>query len=159
MAVQPVPDAYRAATPYLIIEGAAAALDFYKQAFGAVELMRIPGPEGRIGHAEIKIGDAPIMLADECPEMGFRSPKALGGTPVSLVVYVPDVDAVFAKAVAAGGTALRPVQNQFYGDRSGVLVDPFGHCWNISTHIEDVPPEELAKRASQAMPGKGDGCA
>lgn len=158
MSVQPIPDAYRAATPYLIIDGAAAALDFYQRAFGAVEIMRIPGPDGRIGHAEIKIGDAPIMMADEFPNMGFRSPKALGGSPVSLLVYVNDVDATFARAVAAGATAVRPVQDQFYGDRSGVLIDPFGHCWNLATHKEDVPPEELTKRASQAMSGKGEGC-
>jgi PhnB protein len=158
MPVQPIPDAYRAVTPYLIVDGAAAALDFYKQAFGAVETMRMPGPDGRIGHAEIKIGAAPIMLADEFPKMGFRSPKALGGTPVSLLVYVNDVDATFAQAVAAGATVVRPVQDQFYGDRSGVLTDPFGHSWNLATHKEDVPPEELAKRAAEAMSGKGENC-
>ena len=146
--VKPIPDEYRAATPYLSLSEAARAIDFYKQAFGAREVMRMPAPQGKIGHAEIRIGDAPIMLADECPEMNFRSPQSLGGSPVNIVIYVNDVDALVNQAVAAGAKLLRPVQDQFYGDRMGVLQDPFGHSWSFATHIEDVPPEELQKRAA-----------
>jgi PhnB protein len=146
--VKPIPDEYRAATPYLSLSDAARAIDFYKQAFGAREVMRMPAPQGKIGHAEIRIGDAPIMLADECPEMNFRSPQSLGGSPVNIVIYVNDVDALVNQAVAAGAKLLRPVQDQFYGDRMGVLQDPFGHSWSFATHIEDVPPEELQKRAA-----------
>jgi PhnB protein len=149
--VKPIPDGYHTATPYLVLRGAARAIDFYKQAFGAVELMRISGPGGHIGHAEIRIGDSPIMLADEMPEMGIKSPQTLGGTPVSVVLYVEDVDAVFNRATAAGAKAERPVQNQFYGDRSGSLEDPFGHKWHISTHVEDIPPDELQRRAAAAF--------
>lgn len=155
MPVQPIPDGYHTATPYLIIDGAARAIDFYKQAFGATETMRFGGPDGRIGHAEIRIGDSPIMLADEVPQMGYRSPQAYGGTPVSLMLYVDDVDAVFARAIAAGGKEVRAVQDQFYGDRSGSLVDPFGHVWTISTHKEDVAPEEMQRR----MAAMGAECA
>ena len=151
MAVKPIPDGYHTATPYLVIDGAAKAIEFYNQAFGAEELFRMADPSGRIGHAEIKIGDSPIMLADEHPEMGFKGPKSFGGTPVSLMLYVRDVDAVAAKAVAAGATVTKPVQNQFYGDRSGTFVDPFGHVWTVATHVEDVPPEELGRRAKEAM--------
>jgi PhnB protein len=151
MAVRPVPEGYHTATPYLIIKGAARALDFYKKAFGAVELMRMDGPNGKIGHAEIKIGDSPIMLADEFPDMGFRSPQSLGGTPVSLCLYVEDVDTRFTQAVAAGATVMRPVKDQFYGDRSGTLTDPFGHVWTIATHKEDVTPEEMSRRAEAFM--------
>ena len=146
--VNPIPDEYRAATPYLSLSDAARAIDFYKQAFGAREVMRMPAPGGKIGHAEIRIGDAPIMLADECPEMNFRSPQSLGGTPVNIVIYINDVDALVNQAVAAGAKLLRPVQDQFYGDRMGVLQDPFGHSWSFATHIEDVSPEELQKRAA-----------
>jgi PhnB protein len=142
----PIPDGYHTVTAYLIIKDAARAIDFYKQAFGAAELGRMAGPDGRIGHAEIKIGDSPVMLADEFPEMGYRSPQMLGGTPVSLLLYVPDVDALFNQAVAAGATVVRPVKDQFYGDRSGTLADPFGHVWTIATHKEDVSLEEVQRR-------------
>jgi len=146
MAVKPIPDGYHTATPYLIIKGAASALEFYKKAFGATELMRLADPSGKIGHAEILIGDSPIMLADEHPEMGYRGPQSLGGTPVSIALYVEDVDARFNQAVAAGAKVMRPVKDQFYGDRSGTLTDPFGHVWTIATHKEDVSPEEINKR-------------
>src|SRR5690348_3667073 len=145
-----VPDGYHTATPYLIVKGAAAALDFYKKAFGATELFRMAGPDGKIGHAEIKIGDSPIMLADEVPAMGQRSPHSLGGSPVSILLYVEDVDAVFNQAVAAGANVARPVADQFYGDRTGGVTDPFGHAWYIATHKEDVSSEELQKRAAAA---------
>ena len=145
-----IPEGYDTATPYLIINGAAQALEFYKKAFGATELMRMPRPDVRIAHAEIKIGDSPIMLADEFPEMGARSPQSLGGSPISMHLYVEDVDAIFAQAVAAGATVQRPVEDQFYGDRTGGLVDPFGHVWYIATHKEDVAPEEMKKRAAAA---------
>jgi PhnB protein len=147
MAVKPIPDGFHTVTPYLIIKGAARAIDFYKKALGAEELFRMALDDGQIGHAEIKIGDSPIMLADEHPEMGYRAPHSIGGTPVSIVLYVPDVDARFKKAIAAGAESLRPVQDQFYGDRSGTLVDPFGHVWTIATHKEDVAPDELERRA------------
>jgi PhnB protein len=150
---RPVPDGYHTATPYLIIGGAAAAIRFYKLAFDAIELVHLPGPDGRIAHAEIKIGDSVIMLADEVLDMGFRSPRSLGGSPVSLLLYVEDVDAVFRRSVAAGALVLRPVANQFYGDRSGTLEDPFGHLWTIATHIEDVPVEEIARRVRQQHRG------
>jgi PhnB protein len=151
MSVRPIPEGYHTATAYLIIKDAAKALDFYKKAFGAVELVRMEGPGGKIGHAEIKIGDSPIMLADEHPNMGFRSPQSLGGTPVSLVLYVEDVDTWFSRAVAAGATVMRPVQDQFYGDRTGTLTDPFGHVWTIATHKEDVTSEEMRKRSEAFM--------
>ena len=144
--VTPIPDGYHAITPYLIIDGAARAIDFYKRAFGAKELMRIPAPDDRVGHAEIKVGDSVIMLADEHPEMEARGPKHYGGTPVSLLLYVTDVDRQFAQAVAAGGTVVRPVADQFYGDRAGTLRDPFGHHWHVHTHKEDVSREELKRR-------------
>lgn len=152
MAVKPIPDGYHSITPYLIIKGAAQALDFYKKAFGAKELLRMDGPGGAIMHAEIKIGDSPIMLADEYPDMGYVSPQALKGTPVSLLLYVEDVDSVAKQAVAAGAKELRAVQNQFYGDRSGTYADPFGHVWTIATHVEDLGDEEIRKR-SAAMAG------
>jgi PhnB protein len=145
-AVKPIPDNYHAVTPYLIIKDAAKGIDFYKKVFGATEVMRMPGPGGRIMHAELKIGDSVIMLADENPEMDARSPQSFGGTPVSLMVYVEDVDSVFKRAISAGAKELRPLQNQFYGDRSGTISDPFGHKWTISTHVEDVSPEEMKKR-------------
>ena len=157
MATKPIPDGYHTATPYLLVKGAAEALDFYQRAFGAEELMRFPGPDGRIGHAEIKVGDSPIMLADEHPEMGYRGPQSLGGTTVSILLYVEDVDTAFARAVAAGGKALRPVQDQFYGDRSGTLADPFGHVWTIATHKEDVSPQEMHKRFEASMKQQGHG--
>jgi PhnB protein len=147
---KPIPEGYHTATPYLIVSDAASAIDFYKKAFGATELMRMTQPDGRIGHAEIKIGDSPIMLADEFPEIGARSPQRFGGSPVSILLYVEDVDALFSQAVAAGGKVLRPVKDQFYGDRSGGVTDPFGHVWYIATHKEDVAPEEMHKRAAAA---------
>jgi PhnB protein len=150
-----IPDGYHAVTPYLIVKGASRAIDFYKKVFGASERMRMDGPNGTIGHAELEIGDSAIMLADEFPDMGYRGPKSVGGTPVSLHLYVQDVDSCFNQAVAAGAKALRPVQDQFYGDRSGTLEDPFGHVWSVSTHKEDLSPEELRKRAEAAMKQHG----
>ena len=152
MAVKPIPDGYQSVTPYLIVSGAAKALEFYKRAFGAKERMRLPMPEGRIGHAEIEIGGSVIMLADEFPQMGAKSPQTIGGTPVGICLYVTDVDAVFKQAIAAGGKQEKPLQNQFYGDRSGTLIDPFGHKWTVATHIEDVPPEELSRRMAAMKP-------
>ncbi|MGB7948259.1 MAG: VOC family protein [Candidatus Binatia bacterium] len=145
---RPIPKGYHAVTPYLSVQGAADAIGFYKKAFGAKEVMRMPGPGGTIGHAEIQVADSRIMLADEFPEMNFRSPRSVGGTPVNLHLYVPDVDKVVKKALAAGAKSLRPVADQFYGDRGGTVEDPFGHVWHIATHIEDVPMKELKKRAA-----------
>lgn len=153
MAVKPIPEGYHSATPYLIIKDAADAIEFYKRAFGAIELFRFPAPEGKIGHAEIKIGDSPIMLADEYPDMGYKGPKALGGSPVSLMLYVEDVDTVFNRALAAGASAKEAVTDKFYGDRTGTLVDPFGHVWHVSTHKEDVSLEEMEQRAKAASAG------
>ncbi|HYL72253.1 MAG TPA: VOC family protein [Candidatus Dormibacteraeota bacterium] len=155
MATNPIPDGYRTATPYLIIKGAADAIEFYKKAFGAAELLRMADPQGRVGHAEIKIGDSVIMLADEHPSMGYRGPRSLGGSSVSILLYLPDVDDVFARAVKAGAKAQRAVANQFYGDRSGTLEDPFGHVWTVATHVEDVAPEEMKRRAEAAMKSAG----
>ncbi len=152
MAVKYIPDGYHTATPYLIVKGAARAIDFYKQVFGATEIMRFPGPGGTIGHAEIKIGDSPIMLADEMPQMGYRAPQASGGSPVSLMLYVQDVDKVVDKAVKAGAKLERPVADQFYGDRNGTIHDPFGHVWTIGTHKEDVSPEEMKRRMAAMAP-------
>jgi len=152
-AVKPVPDGYPQVIPYLSVDGASAAIDFYTKVFGAKERMRMPAPDGKVGHAELEIGDSLVMLADVFPEMGGQSPKSIGGTPVSVMVYVEDVDAVFDRAISAGATAERPVENQFYGDRAGQFVDPFGHQWFVATHVEDVPPEELAKRAAAVMGG------
>jgi PhnB protein len=149
--VNPIPDEYPRVMPYLIVDGAVAAIDFYTSVFGATERMRMPGPNGRIGHAELQIGDSVIMLADENPEMAIHGPKTIGGTPVTLHVYVEDSDAAFERALNTGAKSLRPVENQFYGDRSGQFEDPFGHKWNVATHIEDVPPDEMEKRAAAAM--------
>lgn len=149
MSVHHIPEGYHSVTPYLVVDGAADAIDFYTKAFGAVEVMRMPGPGGKIGHAEIKIGDSHVMLADEHPEQGHRGPKSVGGTPVGIMIYVKDVDAVFKAALAAGAKETRPVENQFYGDRSGSITDPFGHNWMISTHIEDVAPEEMERRMKE----------
>jgi PhnB protein len=149
--VKPIPDDYPRVTPYLIVNGAGAAIDFYKTVLGATERMRMPGPDGRIGHAELQIGDSTVMLADENPDMEVRGPKAVGGTPVTLHVYVEDSDAAFERALQGGAKALRAVENQFYGDRSGQFEDPFGHRWNVATHVEDVPEDEMARRASEAM--------
>jgi PhnB protein len=155
MAVKPIPDGYHTVTPYLIVKDAASAIAFYKKAFGATELFRMPDPSGRIGHAEIKIGDSPIMLADEFPEMGARGPQSLGGSAVSILLYVEDVDARFSQATAAGATVTRPLKDQFYGDRSATLTDPFGHVWHIATHKEDVTPEEMNRRFEAATKQKG----
>ena len=146
MAVKPIPEGYHTVTPYLIVKGAAKALDYYKKAFGATEIMRMEGPGGSIGHAEIQIGDSIMMLADEHPEMGCRGPDAAGGSPVSMCLYVENCDAIFNQALAAGATVKRPLQDQFYGDRSGTLTYPFGHVWTISTHKEDLTPEEIGSR-------------
>jgi PhnB protein len=146
MSVKPIPDGYHTVTPYLIVKGAAEAIDFYKKAFGATEIMRFPMPDGRLGHAEIKIGDSFVMLADEFPQMLAVSPATLGGTPIGLCLYVPNVDELFNQAVAAGAKVERPVTNQFYGDRAGTVLDPFGHKWTITTHVEDVSMEEMQKR-------------
>jgi PhnB protein len=145
--VQPIPAGYHSATPYLIVKGGAKALDFYKKAFGAEEIMRFAMPDGQVGHAEIKIGDSPIMLADENPEMGIFSPPTIGGSAVAIMLYVPDVDAFVKRAVAAGGKLTRPIEDKFYGDRAGSLTDPFGHHWHIATHKEDVSVDEMKKRA------------
>jgi len=156
MSVKPIPDGYRSITPYLSIEGAAAAIDFYRRAFGATELFRMPTPSGGIGHAEIKIGDSTLMLADPCEEAGgFRSPRSLGGSPVGLHFYVEDVDRVFAQAVAAGAKIIQPLEDRFYGDRNGTLEDPFGHLWFLSTHKEDLTPEEIGQRAEAFFAKKG----
>jgi PhnB protein len=149
--VKAIPEGYEGATPYLIVKGAASALEFYTKAFGAVEVMRMAGPGATVGHAEIKIGKALIMLADEFPDMNCKGPQSLGGTPVSIMVYVQDVDAFIKRAVAAGAKVRAPVENKFYGDRSGSLEDPFGHQWHFTTHVEDVPPGEMAKRAEAFM--------
>lgn len=149
--VKPIPDGYRSVTPYLCIKNAAAALDFYQHAFGATERMRMTDPSGKIGHAEIGIGDSAIMLCDEFPDMDVRSPQAIGGTPVMMHLYVEDVDAFVARAVAAGAKLLSPVEDQFYGDRGGKLADPFGHTWWVATHVEDVPPQEIEKRAMEVF--------
>jgi len=151
MTTKPIPEGYRTATPYLIVKGAADAIEFYKRAFDATEMLRMADPQGRVGHAEIKIGDSVIMLADEHPDMGYRGPRSLGGSSVSILLYLEDVDEVFARAVKAGAKPLRAVTNQFYGDRSGTLEDPFGHLWTVATHVEDVSPEELERRAEAAM--------
>lgn len=150
--VKPIPEGYHSVTPYLIIKGAADAIEFYKKAFGATELFRM-AHEGKVGHAEIKIGNSPIMLADEHPAMGYVSPKTLGGTPVSILIYVEDVDTTFNQAIKSGGVQQKPLQDQFYGDRSGTLTDPFGHVWTVATHKEDVAPEEMEKRMAASGHG------
>jgi len=151
MAVKPIPEGYHNVTPYLIVKGASEAIDFYKKAFGASETMRIAAPGGKVGHAEIRIGDSAVMLADESPEMVFRSPQTLGGAGVSILLYVADVDIQFQQAIDAGAKELLPVQNQFYGDRTGTLQDPYGHIWTVATHVEDVLPEEMRKRAEATV--------
>lgn len=148
MTVKPIPDGYATVTPYLTVHDAAGAIAFYEQAFGATELMRLADPSGKLAHAEIKIGNSLIMLSDEFPEMGGRSAQELGGTPVSLMLYVEDVDTLFRQAIATGATEIRPVENQFYGDRAGTLSDPFGHVWTLATHVEDVSMEEINARFS-----------
>ena len=151
MAVAPIPAGYHTVTPYLIIKDAVKALDFYKRAFNAIELFRLDGPGGTIAHAEFKVGDSPVMFGE--PMEGYRDPKSMGGTPVSLMIYVTDVDKMFAQAIAAGATVQRPVADQFYGDRTGTLVDPFGHVWSIATHVEDVAPDEIKRRMEKMAAG------
>jgi PhnB protein len=148
--VNPIPEGYPQVTPYLIVDGAEAAIRFYEEALGAKERMRMGGPDGKVGHAELAIGSGLVMLADEHPDIGARGPRSVGGTPVTISVYVEDVDAVFGAAVAAGATELRAPETQFYGDRSAQFEDPFGHRWSVATHVEDVPPEEMEQRAAAA---------
>jgi PhnB protein len=150
--VKPIPEGYHAVTPYLSVKGAGDAIEFYRKAFGAEELYRLPMPGGLVGHAELQIGDSRLMLADEMPQSTAKSPRSLGGTTAGLALYVPDVDARFKRAVDAGAKVLRPVENQFYGDRSGTVEDPFGHCWTIATHVEDVSPDEMEKRMAEMPP-------
>jgi len=157
MPVKPIPEGYHSVTPYLIVDDATRALEFYKRAFGAVEKFRMPAPGGRIGHAEITIGDSTVMLADENPSMDARSARTIGGSPMFLMIYIEDVDKMVAQAVAAGGTLKRPVANQFYGDRTGSVEDPFGYLWYLATHVEDVPPDELERRSAKAMAEHGGG--
>ncbi len=150
-AVNPIPEGYEGATPYLCINDAAKAIDFYKQAFGATELMRMPEPSGKIGHAELKIGKAIIMLSDEWPEIDHRSPTTLGGSTVGIMLYFDDVDKIAEQAVTAGGKLTRELKDEFYGDRTGTLVDPFGHRWFIATHKEDLSHEEMERRSREIM--------
>jgi PhnB protein len=151
--VKPIPEGYPRVSPYLVVDDGAKAIDFYTQVLGATERMRMPAPGGKIGHAELQFGDSVVMLADAFPDMGYQSPKKIGGTPVTISLYVEDVDKTYAAALQAGATSLREVENAFYGDRSGQFEDPFGHRWNVATHIEDVPPDEMAKRAQEMMAG------
>jgi PhnB protein len=146
---KPIPDGYPRVTPYLYVDGARQAIEFYKSILGAEERMSMPGPDGKVGHAELTLGDSVIMLADEFPDMGALSPKSVGGSPVALHVYVEDVDATFEKAIKAGATVLRAVEDKFYGDRGGEFEDPYGHRWSIATHIEDLSPEEMEQRMGQ----------
>jgi PhnB protein len=155
MAVKPIPEGHHTLTPYLIVKGAAGAIEFYKKAFGATELLRMPGPGGLLMHAEIRIGDSLVMLADECLEMGVRSPQTIGGSPVTLCLYVEDVDAVAQRTTSAGATVVRPVQDQFYGDRSGTFTDPYGHIWTVATHKEDLTAEEVGRRFEELMKQQG----
>jgi PhnB protein len=150
MAAKPIPEGYHSVTPYLCVKGAAQAIEFYKKAFSTIERMRIAHPDGRVSHAELQVGDSMIMLSDEFPEMGARSPQSLGGSPVSIHLYVEDVDAIFYQAAAAGAKVKRPVADQFYGDRLGGVEDPFGHIWWISTHKEDLSPQEIERRVALA---------
>ena len=147
----PIPEGYPRVMPYLIVDGASDAIDFYGSVLGASERMRMPGPDGRIGHAELQVGDSVIMLADENPDMGAVGPRRVGGTPVSVMVYVDDVDAAFKRALQKGAKELQAVEDRFYGDRSGQIEDPFGHRWDLSTHVEDVAPEEMSRRAAEMM--------
>lgn len=151
--VKPIPDNYPRVNPYLCVAGAAQAIDFYAKVFGAKERMRMAAPDGKIGHAEIEIGSSVIMLSDEYPEMNALGPKAVGGTPITMHVYVEDVDRVFASAIQAGARSIREVENQFYGDRLGMFEDPFGHRWSVASHVEDISPEEMERRGAEAMAG------
>jgi uncharacterized glyoxalase superfamily protein PhnB len=156
--VKAVPDGFHTVTPHLILKNGSAAIEFYKKAFGAKELFQMPGPDGRLMHAEIVIGDSIVMLADEFPEMGARGPQTLGGSTVTISLYVEDMDAVFNQALAAGAQVRMPPMDMFWGDRYGQVTDPFGHVWSLCTHKEDVSPEELAKRAQAAFAGAPEGC-
>ena len=149
MAVKPIPDGYPRVIPYLVVDGASEAIDFYTQVLGATERMRMGGPDGRVGHAEIQFGDSVVMLADEYPDMGYVGPKAIGGSPVTIAVYVEDVDKTFAAGLAAGAKEIEAIEDKFYGDRAGTFDDPWGHRWNIMTHVEDVSPEEMQKRMAE----------
>ncbi|MGQ4599850.1 VOC family protein [Nocardia sp. R6R-6] len=151
--VKPIPEGYPVVSPGLAIDGAAAAVDFYKNVFGATERMRMPGPDGKIAHCELMFGDSVVMLGDPAPDMNFLDPKTVGGTPVNLHVYVEDADAAFATALAAGATELAPMTAQFYGDRSGSFEDPWGHRWTVATHVEDVPPQEMDRRMAEQFGG------
>jgi PhnB protein len=153
--VSPIPAGYHTATPYLTVRGAAEAIEFYKKAFGAKEVMRMPAPGGALGHAEIRIGDSVVMLSDEFPGAATKAPSVLGGTTGYTFLYVPDVDRTFAQAVTAGARVTMPLADMFWGDRFGTLVDPFGHAWGLATHKEDVPPKEMARRAQAAMAQMG----
>jgi PhnB protein len=152
-----IPEGYHTVLPYLIVKGAAKALDFYKRAFNATELVRLPMPDGRVGHAEFRIGNSVVMLADEMPDMKVLGPESVGGTTVGFCIYVEDCDAVFKQAIAAGARQDRPLENQFYGDRSGTLIDPFGHKWTVATHKEDISPEEMKQRMAQQKWGAANG--
>jgi PhnB protein len=147
--VKPIPEGYPRVTPYLIVDGADDAIRFYSNVLGAKERMRMGGPEGKVGHAELEIGESVVMLADEHPEMGARGPRSIGGTPVMIHTYVEDVDRVFRAALEAGASALQAVEDKFYGDRAGTFEDPFGHQWSVATHVRDVPPEEMEKAAAE----------
>ena len=151
--VKPIPDDYPQLVPYLCVDGASAAIDFYRTVFGAVERMKVPEPDGKLGHAEVEIGSAVIMLSDEFPALGIRAPNTIGGTPVTLTLYVTNVDDVYKRAMDAGATGVRPLQDQFYGDRTATFEDPFGHRWSIATHIEDVSAQDMAERAAAATSG------
>jgi PhnB protein len=156
MSVKPIPEGYHTVTPYLILKDTAQAIDFYRNAFGAAETVRLNNPDGSIMHAEIRIGNSHIMLSDEYPDMGYVGPLSLGGTPVTLVMYVEDVDSIFQQAVAAGAEVVSPVKNEFYGDRSGSVKDPFGYIWSIATHVEDVSEEEMARRYAEISKQGGE---
>lgn len=153
--VQPIPEGYPRVTPVLLVDGGADAIAFYVDVFGATERLRMPAPDGKVGHAELELGDSLLMVADEQPDMGMPGPRAVGGTPVQLHVYVEDADAVYDRAVQRGATALQAVEEQFYGDRSGRFEDPFGHCWSVATHVEDVSDEEMRRRAAEWMNQQG----
>ena len=151
MSITPIPPGYHTVTPYLVVSDCAAALDFYKHVFNAEETVRMPTPDGKVMHAEIRIGDSMLMLSDEAPDWGAHAPKHYGGSPVHVMLYLPDADATYAQALAAGATSIRPMENQFWGDRMGRIADPFGHQWSLATHVEDVEPEEMERRFKAAM--------
>jgi len=155
MSVNPVPEGYHSVTPYLLVDGAAAAIGYYERAFGAVEVLRMPAGPDKIAHAEIRIGDSHVMLSDEWPDMDLLGPAKRGGATASLMIYLPNVDAAFARALAVGGKQERPVEDQFWGDRMGTVIDPFGHRWTLATHVEDVAEDEMQRRMQQMMPRSG----